>query len=292
MGDEAPLLRTASLTSGYITVALISMLWGTTGLFARWSETQPLTIMYYQAMITVLVLSPAYLLRRIHPFIPLRYIPLIFLSALFKSGATYLYFTAVQLTTLCYSLFAYYSGPVLIVFFASLLLHERTEKKTIISLIIAVGGVGLMAFSYSGYTTLTAGLQGILYALGGAVCFALTIVSIKSIRNVRGQDVLFYQMVFLLPLLRIFSGFPEKVEGQSAASILILALVHTCLAYAVYYEALSRVKAQHVGVLHYLDPVVASILGYLVFKEAISPGGFVGGALVVLAGLLVVGGHQ
>ncbi len=282
-------LRKISKTAdGYIVVTLISILWGTTGLFARWSATQPLTILYYQAIITVIVLSCIYLMRRDYPFIPGRYLFLVLLSGILKFFATFFYFTAIQLTTLCYSLFAYYTGPVLMVFFASFFLHEKTDFKTLLSLLVAISGIVFMGLSFGEHTLLSSGVKGIIFAFGGAICFALTIIIVKSLSNLRGIDVLFYHMLFSLPVLFLFSGWPEQLESWASVNILILGVFHACLAYAFYYDALKRVKAQHAGILHYLDPVVASMLGYLVFKESISLGGFFGGALVIFAGIIVI----
>src|SRR5205814_2048552 len=70
--------------------------------------------------------------------------------------------------------------------------------------------------------------------------------------------------------------------------VVVLGLVHTAAGASLYLAALSEVPATHAAILGYLEPAGAVVCGWLVLGEHLAAGELVGGALIVLAGWLVV----
>ena len=70
--------------------------------------------------------------------------------------------------------------------------------------------------------------------------------------------------------------------------LLVLGVVHTGLAIAIYLSALSVVGATTTGVLGYLEPASAVLWAWLVLHEDPAAVTLIGGTAILAAGLLVV----
>ena len=70
------------------------------------------------------------------------------------------------------------------------------------------------------------------------------------------------------------------------ALVLVVCIVHTGIAYAMYFGSLQRLPAQTTAVLSYIDPVVAVLLAGLILQEAMSAGEIIGAILILGAALV------
>jgi drug/metabolite transporter (DMT)-like permease len=69
--------------------------------------------------------------------------------------------------------------------------------------------------------------------------------------------------------------------------VLFLAWGCSALAYVLWYEALQRQEMSRVGVLHYLQPVVTTLLGVFLLAESVTWATAVGGGMI-LSGVALV----
>ena len=101
--------------------------------------------------------------------------------------------------------------------------------------------------------------------------------------------------LILLPLaLWQTVGAGYQLTTRDLVSGVILGVVCTALAYTMWTEGVGRIKVQHSSILGYLEPVSAPVYALLLLGQGISVWTVAGGALIVLAGLLVVllGEHE
>ena len=63
--------------------------------------------------------------------------------------------------------------------------------------------------------------------------------------------------------------------------LLTVAILHTGIAYAMYFSSFKSLKAQTVALISYLDPVVALFLSIFVLGEPMSTTGMIGAVLVL-----------
>ena len=63
--------------------------------------------------------------------------------------------------------------------------------------------------------------------------------------------------------------------------LLLVGVVHTGIAYVLYFGSIAHVSAQTAALLSYIDPVVAVILSLTVLKEPMSPTAMLGAVLVI-----------
>lgn len=279
------------MTDGYVKVISASIIWGTIGIFARWSGADPLFLSFSRCFIAVLAMLYIYRQEKI-PLLKGGELLLVSLSGLFRAAGLYFYFVAITMTTLCFTLFIFYLAPVLVVLLGPLFVGEKLEKYSLYALFTAVAGVGLILLSMFDGSFTEAELAGIIYALLGAFCFTFTIIIAKGLPQVSGLTLTFYQMLVsslcLLPFLSYpLMGTGKPVTPLMLGSIILLGVLHTAYAYVIYHEGLKEVKLQHAGIFLYLDPVVATISGYMIFNENVGLDGFTGAFLILVAGIVV-----
>ena len=202
-----------------------------------------------------------------------------------------LLFEAYRYTTVAVATLCYYMAPVLVIL-ASALMGERLSLKKLICVAIAIGGMVLV----SGVLDAEAGAQqgkGIAFGLGAALLYASVILLNKRLSGVQTYDRTIIQLgaaaVTLVPYtIATGAGFTAE-SGSMALVIGMLALVgvvHTGVAYALYFGSMKALSAQTVALMSYIDPVVAIILSWLVLGETMG-GAQAAGALLVLGATLV-----
>ena len=63
--------------------------------------------------------------------------------------------------------------------------------------------------------------------------------------------------------------------------LLFVGLVHTGVAYALYFSSMKDLKAQTIAIFSYIDPIVAILLSALFLKEKMGFFGILGAILVL-----------
>ena len=127
---------------------------------------------------------------------------------------------------------------------------------------------------------------GILFALGAAVLYASAVILNKFIQGVEGLHRTLLQFLaasaVLLPYVLLTDGIHlGGMDGMGWASLLTVGLVHTGLAYCLYFTALGSVSGQKAAILSYVDPLVAVLISVTVLGEPLTLWQAVGGVLIL-----------
>jgi drug/metabolite transporter (DMT)-like permease len=185
--------------------------------------------------------------------------------------------------------FITYLAPVLVALLAPFFLAERLEGTTVAALFLALGGMYLISLTGQAEGEGLGG-TGILYALTAAVSYAFLLIILKKLReDTPTLTITFYQTAVNAALLFPFCAFRYfPVSPRGWISLVILGTVHTALAGLVYIYAVKRVKAQHVGIIAYLEPLSAMIFGLIFLGEHPGWQDLLGGLLIIAAGFLVL----
>ena len=72
-----------------------------------------------------------------------------------------------------------------------------------------------------------------------------------------------------------------ELDARGWIFLLIVGLLHTGVAYCMYFSSLQYVPGQEAAVLSYIDPLVAVILSVTVLHEGMSLLQVVGGAMIL-----------
>ncbi|MBR3979371.1 MAG: DMT family transporter [Oscillospiraceae bacterium] len=88
-------------------------------------------------------------------------------------------------------------------------------------------------------------------------------------------------LVRFIPLPSSIIALCRAVLGLGFLILAVIGIVHTGIAYTLYLGALEKLSAKAIGVLCYLDPVLAVALSALILKEPMSPLHILGTVLVL-----------
>ncbi len=221
--------------------------------------------------------------------------PRLLLMGLVDAATLLLFFVALRDTNVSIGMFLEFAAPVYVALAAPRLLHVRTEPLVYVALAVALAGLvtilvpGVLG---QGVRVSTVGLaagtvSGIGYATFQLVVKDLTDRGVGAVTIVISEMVI--DAVVLLPLaLWQTVGAGRSLSGHDLLIGVLLGLVCTALAYTLWTEGVSRIRVQHSSILGYLEPVSAPLYALLLLGQRPATWTIVGGALIILAGLLVV----
>lgn len=202
-----------------------------------------------------------------------------------------LLFEAFRYTTLASATLVYYLAPVIVIIVSAIFFKESLEPLKVVCVGLALIGMvlvsGLLGSDFSNGPNLT----GILFALGAAICYAAVILMSQRLESISAYDGTIIQLatsgLVLLPYVLITEDFKTlTVDRSSLYSLVIVAIIHTGVAYALYFSAMRKLKAQTIAIYSYLDPLVAVIASSLILKEKVTVMTAVGGLLILGSTLL------
>lgn len=178
---------------------------------------------------------------------------------------------------------AYYMAPVLVIL-ASGLVGERITPRKLCCALAAAGGMVLVS-------GIGGSLMGILFGLGAAVLYASVMLMNRKMDGIGAYERTVVQLgvaaVVVLPYVLLSGGFGlEALDGVGWLLLVTVGIVHTGVAYALYFGAMGSLKAQTVAVLSYLDPVLAIVLSAVVLGQKMGLWQTIGAVLVLGSALI------
>ena len=187
-------------------------------------------------------------------------------------------YTTVSVATVCY-----YMAPVFVILASPFVLKEKLTLKKGLCALVAFGGMVLCSGLGSGEG---GDFRGVVLALAAALMYAAVILLNKGLTDLNAEErtavQLFAAAVALLPYV-LKTGLPTATELTPTVILLLLVagIVHTGVAYTLYFGSLDGVSAQTAALMSYIDPVVAILLSALLLHEKMSVAAVVGAVLVI-----------
>lgn len=267
---------------------IISMtIFGTIGLFVREIAVSSGELALYRAILAA-VLITGYLVvtrQKIDAKAIRKEIPVLLGSGVAMGVNWILLFEAYRYTTVSVATLSYYFAPVIVIILSPILFREKLTKKQIICFVMSTIGL-VMIIDVTNIGEGSFQLMGILFGLGAAVFYAMVILLNKFIKGVSGihRTLLqfFAAILVLIPYVCFTGGIHlGTLNGKGWICLLIVGLVHTGIAYCMYFSSLKDLSGQEAAILSYIDPLVAVVVSVLVLKEGISWLQLLGGGLVL-----------
>jgi len=275
---------------GYLLMISSMIIWGSVGIFVRYIDQPPEVIVFFRVFIAFIVLGILKLIKKkdsTSSKLSFKEYSILSMSGLFIALNWLFFFRAIKVTTIASATMSYYVAPVLVTLLSVFLLKESINKKTLIAVGLSFSGIILMTLmgsqKESGFNIL-----GVGYGLIAAFFYALVTISVKKLKDVPSHKITLFQMgissLIFLPAIRNMKRF----NTLSLILMIIVGVIHTCIALNLYFEGIKRIKVQHVGVLSYIDPLGAVILGGLFFNEMPGISTIIGGGMILSATYLIL----
>ena len=197
-----------------------------------------------------------------------------------------LLFEAYNYTTVATATLCYYMEPTIVILLSPLLFREHLTGKKLICAILAVLGMFLVSGAAGQGLPQGNALLGIMYGLGAAVLYAAVVILNKCIRNVDPYLKTIVQLasasVCISPYLAATGQFSQvDLDRFSVLMLLIVGLVHTGIAYTLYFGSTDGLKAQTIALFSYIDPVSALFFSMLFLHEPMGAAGMAGAVLIL-----------
>ncbi len=214
-----------------------------------------------------------------------KYLVLLCLSGMLMGINWMLLFESYRYTTVATATVCYYLAPVFLLL-VSPILGERMTKKKILCIVISLVGMVFV----SGITEDSAGssnhLLGISLGVGAAVFYALVMICNKKLAQVPPMEKTVVQLLAAgLAMLPYVLGegtiHMASLDGFAWFRLLCLGLVHTGIAYLLYFDSVGHLSAATVGLFSYLDPVVAICLSWPLLQQTMTPAAIFGAVLIL-----------
>ena len=200
-------------------------------------------------------------------------------------------FEAYRYTTVATATLCYYMAPIFVILVSPLFFKEKlTLKKSICVAVAITGMVFVSGILQSGFNA-TKEMKGVILGLMAALLYAGVVVMNKHIKSVSAFDKTIVQLgtsaVVLLPYTMLTENLAEITFTPTLIIMLcIVGIVHTGIAYTLYFGVMDKLKAQTVALFSYVDPVVAILLSAVILHENIGVWGYIGAVLVLGATLV------
>ncbi len=197
--------------------------------------------------------------------------------------AAYLH-TTVAIASLCN-----YMAPMIVIVVAPAVLHERLNKRKIPCVIAAFVGIILVSGFWNGEI---GDASGILMGLMAAICFVIIVICNRKMQGINPYDKSIPQLaisaVTVLPyvLVKNWGGTEINWNVKSVVIIIVLGLVHTGVAYCLYFSGMTTLPVQTVAILGYLEPVVSVICSAVILHEHMNISGWIGAVLILGAAII------
>lgn len=195
-------------------------------------------------------------------------------------------FEAYQHTNVAVAELFYYTNPLFVILFSPLILKDKITLRQLGCVLVALAGMVLV----SGLYTLNVNFQdswGILLAVTAAAEVAGLIFVNKHIGNIGTYERAITQLVaatlVLLPYVLLTEDFAaiDFTNSKSWILTLLVGMVHTGVAYYLYYNGIANLKAQEICILGYTDPLMAIVWSSVVFGETLGMVQIVGAVLIL-----------
>lgn len=183
--------------------------------------------------------------------------------------------------------------PIMVALIMAMVFKEKLALQTIVCMLLALGGIGLLYKSEDGSTL---SLIGTLLVFASSLSYAIYIVGINqtSLKNVATLKVTFYVLLFGLSLFvarLLYSGvlnIPD--QWYLWANLLALAVFPTAISFLCTTGAIQYIGSTPTAILGALEPVTAIFFGIAVFGESLTVRESFGLVMIIVAVTFVIAG--
>lgn len=183
--------------------------------------------------------------------------------------------------------------PIMVALIMAMVFKEKLALQTIVCMLLALGGIGLLYKSEDGSTL---SLIGTLLVFASSLSYAIYVVGINqtSLKNVATLKVTFYVLLFGLSLFvarLLYSGVLNTPDQWYLwANLLALAVFPTAISFLCTTGAIQYIGSTPTAILGALEPVTAIFFGIAVFGESLTVRESFGLVMIIVAVTFVIAG--
>ena len=259
---------------GRLLVLGAAVLWSLAGVFIKFLDLPPLTIVFYRSLFAALVFTP--LLGRgcwqlNAPVI---------VSALTYTAAISAFVAANKLTTAANAIVLQYTAPVFVYIFSWLVLGETIAKWNGFALIVSMIGVAVIAFGSAGAPEMT----GVLLAILSGILLAAYMINLRRTSEVSLIYLTWINNIACASLLLWIVKSELALSLSQGLTLFVMGALQLGLPYLLFSKGLQSVSLQEASLIALIEPVLNPVWVVLAVGE-IPSSATIAGATLILLGL-------
>ena len=183
--------------------------------------------------------------------------------------------------------------PILVALIMSFVFKEKLTIQTILCILLALAGIGLL---YKGGDGTTLSLTGIALVIISALSYAIYIVSVNqsTLKNVATLKLTFYILLFGLTLFLVRIDFGKSLHIVNTwylwGNLIALAIFPTAISFLCTTQAIQYIGSTPTAILGALEPLTAVFFGVTIFGESLTPRLSCGIVMIILAVTFIIAG--
>lgn len=269
------------------------IIWGSLGVFTLWSGLDASDLAFTRCVIGGILLffycgyNGEFNSNRLNS----KSLFLALISGFFIVFNWVLLFKSFQLASITIGNVSYYLQPIFLVILGVIFLKEKvtTIQWGFILLttlgVILTSDLRLSHLHCDNYMFL-----GMLAAIGAGLLYSFATLIIKYVEGISPSLLTLIQLILgsfiLIPSVNFDHFF--HLNQNAWANVFLIGVIHTALAYILYYSALKKVNIMIVAIVSYLDPIVAIFSDVILFHRQLGMMQYLGIILTFIGSYFVI----
>lgn len=206
---------------------------------------------------------------------------------------SFCYFKCIEYSSLSMASILLYTAPIFVMLFSVFLFKEKLTVTKVVSIVMAFCGCLFVTGVFTQNVVIN--VVAVMFGVMSGVCYALySIFSRLALdRGYSALTITLYTFIFssiasilVIDVKPVFEYMTDST--YNFLYCIVFALLSSVVPYVTYTISLKYVKPSTASIIASIEPVVATVMGALVFDEAVQmPFGYIGIALVIASIVLI-----
>lgn len=275
---------------GIFLILISAAAFGAMPIFANYAYSygaDPSTVLFLRFSLASIIMLMYHFIRKLKFPRGKLLLGCILMGAVGYAGQSFSYFTALLYASSGTVAILLYLYPALVTVLSVLFLNQKISVMEIAALILALTGTLCVIGLDIGGRPL-----GIILGVMAALFYSVYIIAGSKVMSktdvITSSTIIMMSAAVVYSLVILLRGahFPSGLSGWGTIGGVMV--VSTVIAIVTFFEGLKRLGPIHSSMLSTLEPVVTVALAWVLFNEGLTPLKFLGGTLILVAGILLV----
>ena len=256
---------------GRLLILAAALLWSLAGVFIKFLDVPPLTIVFYRSLFAFVVFTP--FVRREEGQINTP----VLISVVTYTAAISSFVSANKLTTAANAIVLQYTAPIFVFLFSRLVLGEKIARVNGVALLAGMIGVGVISLDSAGEPE----MAGVLLALVSGVLFAAYMINLRRTHQVNPIYLTWINNAFCALVLLFVVRSQLALTANQLVILVIMGALQLGLPYFLFSKGLQSVSLQEAALIALVEPVLNPIWVGFTVGEIPSTATLSGGAMIL-----------